>query len=48
MRPPDRLRRAARLLGAVALVGLVYWVNAQSSPDVRLGIGLRVVMIEGN
>ncbi|PYO61665.1 MAG: hypothetical protein DMD49_04825 [Gemmatimonadetes bacterium] len=38
MRPPDRLRRAARLLGAVLLVGLVYWVNAQSPPDVRLGI----------
>ena len=38
MRPPDRLRRAARIVGEAILVGLVYWVNQHTPSDVRLGI----------
>ena len=38
MRPPDRLRRAARIAGEAVLVGLVYWLNTHTPSDVRLGI----------
>ncbi len=36
--PPPELRRALRLVGGAVLVGIVYWLNQHTPPDVRLGI----------
>ena len=32
------LRRALRLSGDIVLIGVVYWINSQTPPDLRLGI----------
>jgi diguanylate cyclase (GGDEF)-like protein len=38
--PPTspELRRGLRLVGALGLIGLVYWVNLKTQPEFRLGI----------
>jgi diguanylate cyclase (GGDEF)-like protein len=38
MRLPHPLLPAVRLAGAVILVGVVYWLNNHTPPDIRLGI----------
>lgn len=38
MRAAPELRRFLHLVGAVALIGIVYWLNARTPPEFRLGI----------
>jgi len=36
--PGPEVRRALRLVGAILMVGIVYWLNSHAPPNVRLGI----------